>query len=169
MGPESTARVGVRALVLATAAFLVVWVWAWVALPAYVAVHHVGLDGPDAFGSRAGILLPLALLGPVMMIGLRWVVAAMIRGGDGAMLNYPHKDYWFAPERRDAFRRRVVGELDLLWAGTLALLTVGIVDVVRLTDDPDAGSVMYPALGVYVVFLGWWCWWMFRRAQPPRD
>ncbi len=168
MGADTTARVGLRALVLSTLAFVAAWVWAWAVLPSDGVVHHVGLDGPDAFGSRPGILLPLALLGPVMMIGLRWVVAAMIRGGDGATLNYPHKDYWFASERRDAFRRRVVGELDLFWAATLTLLTVGILDVVRLTEDHSAGSMMFPALGVYVVVTAWWCWWIYRRAQPPR-
>jgi hypothetical protein len=163
---DRTARLGALALLVTTVLFLAVWAWAWVVLPAEGVVHHIGTDGPDRSGSRAGILWLLLLVGPPLMLGLRWLVAISVRTGAGTALSYPHKDYWLAPERREAFGRRVVGELDLFWAGTLLLLAAGLVDVVRLTDDPDAASLMLPALSVYLAFTLWWCWWIVTRSRP---
>ncbi|GGK75604.1 hypothetical protein [Ornithinimicrobium pekingense] len=165
---DRTARLGLGALVLCTAVFLGVWGWAWAALPPDGVVHHIGLDGPDRTGTRGGILWPLLLLGPPLMLGIRWLIAVVVRTGDGTGLNYPHKAYWLAPERRDAFRRRVVGELDLVWGATLLLLAGGLVEVVRVTEDRDAPSVMFPTLGVYLAFVGWWMWWIVSRSRPPR-
>ncbi len=167
--PDRTARLGAAVLALCTAAFLAVWGWAWAVLPAEGVVHHIGLDGPDRTGTRGGILWPLLLLGPPLMLGIRWLVAVVVRTGNGTGLNYPNKTYWLAPERRDAFRRRVVGELDMVWGATLLLLTSGLVDVVRVTEDRDAPSLMVPALGVYVAFTAWWLWWIVSRSRPPQD
>lgn len=166
-GADATGRSGLRVLAAVSVLFLAVWVWAWAVLPPDGVVHHVGLDGPDRYGSRAGIMLPLLLLGPVLILGLRWLVAAIMRTRDATGLNYPHKAYWLAPERREAFRQRIMGEFNLFWAATLLLLAAGPVDVVRLTDDPAASSVMWPATGAYVGFTVWWLWWILRRSRPP--
>lgn len=164
---DRTARLGAAVLALCTAAFLAVWGWAWMVLPADGVVHHIGLDGPDRTGTRGGILWLLFLLGPPLMLGIRWLIAVVVRKGDGTGLNYPNKTYWFAPERRDGFRRRVVGEFDLLWGATLLLFAVSVVDVVRVTEDPDAPSATLPALGVYIAFSVWWVWWIVSRSRPP--
>lgn len=166
-GHDDAARWGRPAFLVVLAAFTVAWVWAWAVLPSDGVVHHVGPDGPDGWGSRAGILVPLLLLGPVLFLVLRWLVAVVARHGVGTGLNYPHKHYWMAPERREVFLRRVVDEFDLFWAGTLLLLVVGIVDVVRLTGDPAARTWTLPATGGYAGFVVWWCWWLLRRARPP--
>lgn len=167
---ERTARAGGLALLVSTVLFLAVLVWAWIVLPADGVAHRMGPGGPSRFGSRAGLLVPLLLLGPVLLLGLRWLIAALLRSDSGvAMINYPHKDYWTAPGRIRAFRRRAVGEIDLFWAATLLLITVGILEAVRFTDDPGARSLMLPALGGYLAFTAWWVWWLLSRSRPPKE
>lgn len=161
-----TARLGAAALALCTLAFLAVWGWAWAVLPPDGVAHHIGPEEVRT-GSRAGILWPLLLLGPPLMLGIRRLISVVVRRGDGTGLNYPYKKYWLAPERREAFERRVVGEFDVFWGGTLLLLTVGLVEVVRVTEDRDASSLLFPAMGVYAAFTLWWCWWIISRGRPP--
>lgn len=165
-GPASYRRVGGPALVLSLAVFLAVWAWAWTVLPADGVVHHLGTEGVSRVGSRGGLLWPV--LGVVLgVISLRWPVAWVTRRHPSA-LSYPHKDFWLAPERRAAFVRRMVDEMDVLMAGTTLLVAAALVEVTGVTLDRDWPSVMWPALAAYLVFLLWWARWMLRRARPPR-
>lgn len=161
-----TGRLGAAALALGTAVFLAVWGWAWTVLPPDGVAHHIGPGGIRT-GSRAGILWPLLILGPPLMLAVRGLIVLVVRKGDGTGLNYPHKDYWLAPGRRAGFLRRLLGEFDLLWGATLVLMAVSVVEVVRATEDPAAPSVMPPALGAFVGFTRG-CWWVLSRSRPPR-
>lgn len=172
MTPHDAGRTGRTAallLAVSTALFLGAWLWAWVVLPADGVVQHIGPDGPDRTGSRGGLLWPLLVSGPVVVCGLHWLVAAIVRSGDGTGLNYPHKTYWLAPERREAFRRRVVGEFDVFLAATMLLLVVVLVEAVRVTDDPGSRSLMVPTLVAYGLFCVCWVVWLLRRSRPPAD
>lgn len=160
-------RVGLPALILSLVLFLGVWAWAWVVLPEDGVVHHLGGSGLVRLGSRAGLLWPL--LGLVLiLVSTRWLIVWIARR-QPSMLSHPHKDYWLAPERREGFIRRMVDEMDLVFAGTFLLVVVGIIEVVGVTLERGWPSLMWPALAGYAVFLVWWVWWMLRRSVPPRS
>lgn len=164
--PASHPRIGGPALLLSLAVYLGVWAWAWTVLPPDGVVHHLGSEGVNRVGSRGGLLWPVLVI-VLGVISMRWLIAWVTRRHPSA-LSYPHKDYWLAPARRDGFVRRMVDEMDLLMAATTLLVAAGLVEVVGVTLDRGWPSVLWPALAAYLVFLLWWCWWMLRRARPPR-
>lgn len=151
---------------LALAVFLGVWVWAWAVLPADGVVLQIRGPGAHRTGSRGGLLWPMLLLGPALVLALRWLVVRTARRSP-EMISYPHRDYWLAPERREEGIRRMTAELDVLLAATLLLLTAGLAEAVRHTLDLGAFFALPAALGGYLVFFLGWAAWLWRRSRPP--
>lgn len=150
----------------ALAAFLGVWAWAWVVLPADGVVLQIGGSGEDRVGSRGSLLWPTLLVGPGLVLGGRWLIARMARGSPET-ISYPHRDYWLAPERRDEGIRRMMVELDVLFGATLLLVTAGLAEAVRHTLDLGGFFTLPAALGGYLVVLLGWAVWFWRRTRPP--
>lgn len=153
-------------LALGGAVFVAVWGWAWTVLPEDGVVHHLGPDGPDAYGSRAGLLVPLALLGMGMVLLLSWLPLVVARRFPEA-LNHPHKDYWLREENRPVFFRRLQGQMDAMTTATLLLMAVALVETVAATMEWGWPSLMWPALGLYLGFTAWWIVRIVRGSAPP--
>lgn len=106
-----------------SAAYGAVLVWLAATLPNRVPLHFDSSGDADSWGSRAEALLLWTFLGLVMLVGGA-LLARFATGGSGAWLNLPHKDYWLAPERRTAFRRRFEGDMlgFVAWTGLLLVV-----------------------------------------------
>ncbi|NCT84957.1 MAG: hypothetical protein GXC94_17565 [Comamonadaceae bacterium] len=87
-------------------------------------------------------------------------------------LNLPHKDYWLAPERREATLARLGGHVSVLGL-QLLLLLAGIHVSLLLRSRPDwpqAPDAAWP-LGAAALALWFvvWCWQVYRLfPAPPR-
>jgi hypothetical protein len=81
---------------LAFAAY--VW-WTMPQLPPHIAIHF-GTNGvPNNWATPAEYVRFTLIMGaavPAFILG----IFALVRFGDGSLMNIPHKDYWLAPERR---------------------------------------------------------------------
>ena len=124
---------------LVASTFVVAGAWS-AELPDPVAVHF-GNDGPDGFGSIAGLLWPPAIISLVMAAAC-WAVGF----------------FW----GRTAYVRRVCAGLALGLAAFLCTVTVGLLDLQRgLADAADVGSVGLVAglafvVGIAAAALGAW-------------
>lgn len=154
------------ALLATLLAAIVTWAWAWSVLPEDGVVHHIGTDGPDAYGTRAGLLVPLGLLTLGLVALISWLPAVTARRWP-SLLNLPYKDHWLAPERREAYFARLGREMDVMTLATVLLLCVGVVDVTALTLGWDWPVLIIPGLGLYMGFMVWWLFWILRRSRPP--
>jgi hypothetical protein len=90
---------GLFAIFIACAA---VFVWLTSAhLPAMVASHFDGAGLANGFmphGVYIGFMLAMVILLPASTVYFTWLAMA----GPDARINLPNKEYWLAPERRDA-------------------------------------------------------------------
>lgn len=153
-----------------TPAYVAVLVFLAVTLPDRVPMHFDGAGNADSWGSRTEALVLWTVLG-VVILGGGALLARYATGGDGTWLNLPHKDYWLAPERREAFRRRF--ESDMLgfiaWTGLLLIVLMLITGRAADNGGDMPGWVFWAAMAVYLVGTGVWLGWLLRRYRPPED
>lgn len=151
-----------------TTAYVAVLVWLGLTLPDRVPMHFDGAGSADSWGSRTEALALWTVLG-VVMLGGGALLARHATGGDGTWLNLPHKDYWLAPERREAFRRRFEGDMlgFLAWTGLLLVVLMLITGWAADHGGDMPGWVFWVALGGYLVGTGIWIGWLLRRYRPP--
>jgi hypothetical protein len=131
-------------------------------LPERVATHFGGRGQPNGWMTREQHVRFTLIMGtamPAFVLG----VFAFMRRGSGRGLNIPHKDYWLAPERRDATfdflqncGRWLAGLLIAFLAGVhYSILAANARSPVALSLA-DLGSVagfFLAALAVWVVLL----------------
>ncbi len=131
---------------------------------------HFDVDGqPNDWMTRGGYLafnLGMGIGMPVFMVATMWVVARL--GGRG--LNVPNKDYWLAPERREAaldFVRRHGVWLGCIMAGFFAAVHW----VVLMANELEPPRLpLPPFVTVIVAFLaavGIWMTVLLRRFRRP--
>ncbi|MDO5498931.1 MAG: DUF1648 domain-containing protein, partial [Propionibacteriaceae bacterium] len=94
--------------VLAAAAFVGLWVWGLLTMPAEVPVHTDLVGNTTRWGSRWELLIVLGIAA-VVAGGLPVLIGGWIaRGGALTHVNIPNKDWWLAtPAREGEARRRV--------------------------------------------------------------
>lgn len=150
------------ALVLATTA----------GLPPVVASHFAADGRANGWMSREAYAWMMALLSLVTPYAV-WGAAAWLPRRWPRLVNIPFRDYWLAPERREATLARL-GRMGL-WMGLLsAALIAGIhVEVVLANRrvPPAAGDGMFWVLGPFVVAivaLVVWTAWRFRLPKGAR-
>jgi uncharacterized membrane protein len=126
-------------------------------LPVRVA-SHFGVDGvPDGFMARSTYRILMAALAvglPALVIG---GCRAAIRGAAGS-LRIPNRDYWLAPERREATVAYLVGHTAWLGAGIalfmlalhLLLLYVNSLEPPHLGTELAAGLMLGPLAAVLI-------------------
>ncbi|RMH05273.1 MAG: DUF1648 domain-containing protein [Planctomycetota bacterium] len=136
------------------------------------AATHFGLDGePNGWSSPASLALGQGItVGSVLLIlgGLAFLLPRLPL----ALLNVPHKDYWFAPERRqDSFR---FVQAWMAWFGALTqlfLLAVfhSIHRYNRLGGEDGLAFGWLPLAG-YFLGLGVALFLLFARfGRPPAE
>ncbi|WP_313022822.1 hypothetical protein [Mobilicoccus sp.] len=141
-------------------------VWAGFVLPPDGVASHVGLDGTvNGWGTRAGFLGVNAWLALLLLVVMPIVVKAAIRP-PATFLNMPNRDYWLAPERRDATVALVSRHLSLLLAATNLLVAAGMYDLVTLTLRGREAIGSWPFF-VYIVGALVWAVWFSRRFRLP--
>lgn len=151
------------------AVFLGVWLWCWGVLPEQGVAHHMGLDGTiNRIGSRAALLWPLLGLAVFLGVMLGWL-PGWLASRYPDLINYPNKEYWFAPERAEATVRRLTDEMCYFAAATWLLMTVVLYEVVRQTLHPGPSVLIWVVLGAYLLFTLWWTWWLLRNTQVPAE
>lgn len=150
------------ALVLATTA----------GLPPLVASHFAADGRANGWMSREAYAWMMALMSLVTPYAV-WGAAAWLPRRWPRLVNLPFRDYWLAPERREATLARL-GRMGL-WMGLLsAALIAGIhVEVVLANRrvPPAAGDGMLWVLGPFVVAivaLVVWTAWRFRLPKGAR-
>lgn len=152
------------------AAYVAVLVRLALTLPARVPLHFDGSGRADSWGSRTEALVLWTVLGLVMLVGGA-LLARFATAGSGTWLNLPHKDYWLAPERRTAFRRRFEGDMlgFVAWTGVLLVSLMLLTGRAAGNDGAAPGWWFWSSLGVYLVGTGAWIAWLLRRYRPPAD
>lgn len=139
-------------------------------LPPRVASHFGGDGLANGYMSRDGYRLFMLLF----TVGLPLLMVAVV-GGLPARFpkwsNLPHKDHWFAPERRDdslAFLRR-----HAYWFGTLLVFFMTAIHtlIIQANAQTPPRLAEGPFLGMMAVFLGGLAVWivalLWRFRKPP--
>lgn len=112
---------------------------------------HFGRDGtPDGWMSKASFLdFALTLLGifSLLFVGLRF----WLRKIPVSLINLPHRDYWLAPERREATLEFIARHLMWFGSATLALFADMFHQTFRVNLG-QAGHLEHPVLTL-VVYL----------------
>lgn len=154
---------------IVTAAYVAVLVYLAFTLPERVPMHFDGGQADD--WDRRGVALGLLSgLGVFMLLGGA-LVARYATGGSGMWLNMPHKDYWLAPGRRTAFRRRFEADM-LLFVALTGLLLIVMMLIIGYAADHGGSAPnwwFWTSLAVYVIGTIVWVVWFRRHYRPPAE
>jgi uncharacterized membrane protein len=145
-------------------------VWAWLNLPEQIATHFGASGAPDGWGSRSGYLAVDILISAALILGFPMLVGLLSRGS-GAGVNIPHKEYWFRPENRPGFRRRMTTDMLFIGGATGLLLSWIDVEIVRANAlaTPVMGASSWVAVSVFMVaVVGYSIWMATGRYAIPR-
>lgn len=142
-------------------------------LPERVASHFDGQGNPNGFMPRQGLLaFHLGLVAFLAAIFL-FLPAVLLRIPN-ALINLPRKDYWLAPERREATLRRMGA--DMTWFGVATLAFLLVVEQLVFQANVPGGTGKLPsvpfwiALGSYLLFTTvWMVPLLLRYLRVPPD
>jgi hypothetical protein len=145
--------------------------WSAMQLPASGIPLHFGVDGSaDRFGSRAEALTSSIVFG-ALMFAVTVAVVLVSRHAPVDLINVPHKNYWTAPERIQAFRRMLAWDIALFMSVTMTLLSIiPIGTVLALRAEPVGFSAVtiWLVLGPYLLGVALWAIWLARyRYRLP--
>lgn len=145
-------------------------VWAHGVLPARVA-SHFGADGvANGWSSRIGFIIAYASTMAVMAVTFGGFSLLLPRVPD-SVLSLPRRDYWLAPERRDATRRRFTAWYLLMGVVTNLFLIITMHLTVRENlgpGEPHLEDTFWLCFGAYMLFvLVWTVWFVASYAHPP--
>lgn len=137
-------------------------------LPERIATHFGATGQPNGWMTKEAFLTSYAvlLLFDALMLG---GIALALPKMPTETINLPNKEFWLAPERREATMRFVSEQM--LWFGvaTQALL-VGIMQSVfqaNLTPAPSLGGDVWIFLVGYLAYTGFWTVGLVRRFRLP--
>ncbi|MGB3772264.1 MAG: hypothetical protein WBF79_13125 [Rhodococcus sp. (in: high G+C Gram-positive bacteria)] len=128
---------------------------------------HFGADGSatreQSRGAFAATMAAISTAMLILFLGMEQLLTRL----PARMINLPGRErhrYWTAPERREQLNRTMAE--DMQWIGTMSmLLLVGV--VVSSVAGAESGRLPVPVLltliGVYLVAVLAYLWWMLRR------
>jgi uncharacterized membrane protein len=143
------------------------WAYYYPIVPEQVASHFGGGGGPNAWSSK-GVFFALYAGG----VALSAVFALGIPALAGAsLIAVRHEDYWLAPERRA--ETLAFFEAQFAWFGcTMVLFIIAVMELaIRANLTVPARldeTLMWPLLGLYLVFVAVWIARFVRRFARPR-
>jgi len=163
------------------AALLVVW-WLHVRhflgrLPERIATHFDGAGAPNGWMSRAALgTFDFAFL--VFVLGVVIGSGFLLRFLPVRMINVPHRDYWFAPERRRQSHARMFAHM--LWFACLMVAFLIAVNQLVYLANLRPGQPQLPTAGFVTVLVGFlvavvgWAIRLYRMfprpaTSPPRS
>jgi uncharacterized membrane protein len=114
-------------LTVGIALALALRIWSvWSQLPDAMASHFGPSGRPDAFMSKGGFFLVMALIGGGSVASL-FAAPTLIRHLPSKLINLPNRDYWLDnDERREVAIDRVATLIGWVGAATAALLAVTV-------------------------------------------
>ena len=128
--------------------------WGWTTFPDRVPVHWGGGGDADRVVARERAVVELVVIGAAMALVLGGA-AALVSRLPMSWINVPHKEHWSRPENRPELHRRLAGDLWPVATATLLLLSVVVVQVALVADDPDPrlGPLFWGAFAIYLVVV----------------
>jgi len=141
----------------------------WSELPATMA-SHFGISGrADAFMSKEGFFIVVALVGGGSVAAV-FAAPTLLRHLPPSLINFPNRDYWFAnDQRREAAIDRWAGFLDWMGMATAAILATAteLVLQANLHQTDFANGIFLTVLVVYFAFVIAGLAWMMRAFKSP--
>lgn len=153
--------------------------WAWLVLVAAfilvtgtqlppTAASHFGLSGQaDGFMPRAAYLLVMCVAGSalpgIIVIAQWWIMRKRPQ-----RVNMPNRDYWMAPERREATIQAMTRHMMLFGFGLSLLIAFAHWEVVQanLRVPARLDSVRFAvAIGLFVAVTVWWVYRLYARFR----
>jgi uncharacterized membrane protein len=160
-----SAAPGLAGLV-AAAAFIVV---TGLQLPPIVASHFDGSGAANGYTTRTGYLT-LMLVMLVGVPGVMMSMRAMLRRIPARFINLPHREYWLAPERREASIDYIAASMTRFgWAliAFLAFVHWRVVEANRLQPPHLSAAWFVPALVVFMLAVVYSVWALYQRFPKP--
>jgi len=144
--------------------------WSGTVLPERVASHFGPGGGADSWSTPGHFMAIYALTVALMSVVFAGPTFFFPRLPDGAF-NLPRREYWLAPERREATLTRFTGQFLLLGAATNAFLVAIMHLVVRANltaGEPRLSTVFFVIFGTYMfLVLGWTAWILVYYLRAP--
>lgn len=156
MSQRSLAMLALAAIIVVATAHAF---YVYPSLPDTMASHFDLSGTADGFQEKSKFMVFYALI-MVMMVGTFVGIAYVIPNAPESMINIPHKDYYLAPERREATLDRLISEL--LWMGNATVLFIFWMMSQAFQANMTEGA---PTLGLsaslstvaYLVLILGWC------------
>lgn len=143
----------------------------WSHLPESMASHFGAGGKPDAFMSRSGFFLAMALIGGGSVAAV-FAAPLLLRITPKKLLNLPNRDYWLAnDQRRDAALDRLAGLMGWMGAATTALLVIATELAIQANlqrrNLDEATFLVF--LVAYFVFVGVWLVRTLQVFRIPKE
>jgi hypothetical protein len=136
-------------------------------LPPIVASHFVGAGEADAFMSRAAYLAAMCFFAtaiPALLVF--WTRRTIQRSPQN--VNLPNREYWMAPQRREASLQAVTTHMMLFGFALSLLIAFAHWEVIQanLRQPPRLASDRFiAAIVVFVLATGWWVYRLYARFR----
>lgn len=140
-------------------------------LPEKMATHFDSVGAPNGWMSKEWFFWINGSILAVLSLGFI-ALPIWIRRLPNALINLPNKDYWLAPERRDASMAFIVEQMAWLGNACLMLFVSMFEMVYRANVDGSfhlPGVLTWVLLGVYLVAMLGLVVWMLVRFRLPVD
>lgn len=136
-------------------------------LPERIASHYDAAGVPNDFTTKSGFVTMYAIIS-VMVFGMFAAVPWLVRKLPVSLINLPNREYWLAPERKDASIARVGVMMDV-FAGATGALLLCIFEMTFRANESGNGHLPppWPLLGGYLAFVAIWLVMCFRAFPKP--
>ncbi|MEQ1634074.1 MAG: DUF1648 domain-containing protein [Planctomycetota bacterium] len=164
-----TPRPSLLALWIATALVAAMIAVHYDDLPDRVASHFDAGGNVDGHSSKAGFALGILSIAAFDLFFFA-ALGLFLRRLPNHLINVPHRDYWLAPERREA---TLVAMTDhMCWFGAVTQLLIAGVALLSMRASlapPDAPPVYdhWILLGCYLSYTAFWVLQLLRRFPRP--
>ncbi len=164
-------RYPVMALVASLGTYLLALASSVPQLPLRVASHFDAHGNANGWMDRTLFLLLMALVG-LLMPGMALFLSVLLRWIPATQINLPHREYWFAPERRAETIAEIPRRFLWLSCWTLVfLLGIHMLVIDANHRDPNhLSSAIWVLLVAYLVSVAIWVAALVRHfRRVPAD
>ena len=137
------------------------------ALPDRMASHYDFAGNPNDWMSKQG-LVAFYLGTSGFVLGLFALIPRLLRILPTSLINMPNKDYWLAPERKEASLAVMGVYMDVFAAG-VGVLLVTVFEMTFRANEGGDGRLPFPGivLGAFLAFTVAWIVALTRRFRKP--
>lgn len=142
--------------------------WYYPVLPSPMASHFGPSGKADGFMSKQGFMI-FYLCFVVGYCALFGSMGKLLRHIPSELINLPNKEYWLAPERREA-TLRVFGNQMALFGIAIGAFFIAVMQTVFLTNlggSQQLDSLFMVYLVAFLIFTGVWSAQMVKQFKVP--